>query len=59
MLKYVHRSRYFKLFEVDGVEHVPHFLSSKDGLKTLVLDVGEEGVLATGLHLMSPVKVSD
>ena len=54
----IDKSRYLKLFEVDGVEHVPHFLTSKDGLETLVLDVGEEGVLATRLHLVSPVKVS-
>ena len=46
------------LLEVDGVDDVPNFLSSKDGLQALVLDVSQEGILPASLHLLSSVKVS-
>ena len=44
--------------EVDGAEHVPDLLPAQDGLQALVLDVGQEGVLAARrLLLLVAVKI--
>ena len=44
--------------EVDGAEHVPDLLPAQDGLQALVLDVGQEGVLAArSLLLLVAVKI--
>ena len=48
------------LLEVDAIDDVSHFLplSHEDGVKTLVFDVCQEGVLPTSLQFLS-LEVSD
>ena len=49
-----------RLLEVDTIDDVPHFLplAPQDGVKTLVFDVGQEGIFPASLELL-PVEVPD